>query len=81
MRAWSAMVFSLALLTSTSIGAHSSIAVSSISTPDTLALPHQQTSDARALSGAIVTSKNELVPGVSVIVRSASGEQRAVSDA
>lgn len=40
-----------------------------------------QTSNLRTLSGVVVSDKNELVAGASVIVRAASGEQRAVSDA
>ena len=35
----------------------------------------------RTLSGTILTSRNETVAGVSILVRSASGEQRAESDA
>lgn len=39
-----------------------------------------QTNIPRILSGTIVTSKNELVPGVSLSVRYSSGEQKGVSD-
>jgi hypothetical protein len=35
----------------------------------------------RTLSGTILTQRNETVAGVSILVRSASGEQRAESDA
>ena len=37
-------------------------------------------STTRTLSGVIVTDKNESVAGVTLIVRSSSGEQKAVSD-
>lgn len=40
-----------------------------------------QTKSNRTLSGVIVTEKNESVAGVTVIVRSAFGEQKTVSDA
>jgi outer membrane receptor protein involved in Fe transport len=53
---------------------------SSIVTLDTLAAPTQQ-ADERTLSGYILTQQNELLPGVTVIARSATGEVRTVSDA
>ena len=40
-----------------------------------------QTDATRTLSGIIVNQRGEAVPGVSLIARTASGEQRAVSDA
>lgn len=40
-----------------------------------------QSGPARALSGTVVTQQNEALPGVTVIARSSSGEQSAVSDA
>lgn len=40
----------------------------------------QQTASNRILSGSIFTQQNELLPGVSVLVRSAAGELRTVSD-
>jgi hypothetical protein len=39
-----------------------------------------QTSDTRTLSGVVVTQQNELVPGVTLTVRTSSGEQETVSD-
>ncbi len=75
------MVFGLALFANTNAAAQSSINISSIATSDNLALPVRQTSGARTLSGTILTSKGELVPGVTVIVRSATGEQQTTSDA
>lgn len=41
---------------------------------------HAQTGATRILSGMILTDKNESVAGVTVIVRSPSGEQKTVSD-
>src|SRR3954465_812092 len=35
----------------------------------------------RRVSGTVLTSQNEVVPGVSVLIRYPSGEQRVVSDA
>ena len=40
-----------------------------------------QTQGARALSGVILTQQNEALPGATVIIRTASGEQRIESDA
>ena len=40
-----------------------------------------QSSAMRALSGTVVTSKNQVVADVTIIVRSASGEWKAVTDA
>ncbi len=40
-----------------------------------------QNGPSRALSGVVITARNEAVPGAIVIVRSASGEQRTESDA
>ncbi|HEX8423201.1 MAG TPA: TonB-dependent receptor [Pyrinomonadaceae bacterium] len=41
----------------------------------------QQSPPTRTLSGTIITQQNETVAGVSILVRSASGEQRVESDA
>jgi outer membrane receptor protein involved in Fe transport len=41
----------------------------------------QQSGDARIVSGVILSAQNELVAGVTVVARSASGEQRTTSDA
>ncbi len=41
----------------------------------------RQSNSPRILSGVILTQQNEALPGVAVIVRSASGEQRTTSDA
>ncbi|MBI4467834.1 MAG: TonB-dependent receptor [Acidobacteria bacterium] len=40
-----------------------------------------QTVSSRVVSGVIVTPKNELIPGVTVTARCASGEQTAITDA
>ena len=40
-----------------------------------------QSSAMRMLSGTVVTSKNEIVANVTIVVRWASGEQKAVTDA
>jgi hypothetical protein len=45
------------------------------------AIAAQQSPATRTLSGTILTQQNERVGGVSILVRSASGEQRAESDA
>jgi len=45
------------------------------------ALTSAQTRPTRTLSGIILTPQNEAVPGVSIVVGSASGEQIAESDA
>jgi hypothetical protein len=57
------------------------VSTASIQTSDALALPSQQTARERILSGVITTQQNELVAGVSVIARFASGEQKTQSDA
>ena len=73
--AWSLFPIALA-------SAQTPVSVSSISTQDTLASSLQQPGkDERLLSGYILTQQNELLPGVNVIARSASGEVRTVSDA
>jgi len=45
------------------------------------AIAAQLSPSTRTLSGTILTARNETVAGVSILVRSASGEQRAESDA
>ena len=45
------------------------------------AVAAQQLPSTRTLSGTILTQQNERVAGVSILVRSAAGEQRAESDA
>jgi GTP-dependent phosphoenolpyruvate carboxykinase len=46
----------------------------------TVSLALAQTNTARTISGVVVTDKSESVAGASVIVRSSSGEQKAVTD-
>ncbi len=60
--------------------AQSPVNISSIKTPDTLTSRSEQAGE-RILSGYIVTQQYELLPGVNVIARFASGEARTVSDA
>lgn len=62
------------------VRAQSTINISSIATIDALN-PQQEGRMERVLSGSIFTQQNELLPGVTVIARSASGEVRTVSDA
>lgn len=52
-----------------------------IRTVDEPASPARQGGGGRTLSGSILTQQNELLPGVTVIARSASGEARTASDA
>jgi hypothetical protein len=40
-----------------------------------------QSNNARTLSGVVMTQQNEVVQGVTVLVRSSSGEERALTDA
>ncbi len=63
------------------IAAQSIINISSVTVTDTLAARTQQTNATRTLSGIVLSPQNELVPGVTVIARSATGEQTVVSDA
>lgn len=49
--------------------------------PQATAQTIQSSDRTRTLSGVIVSQQNELVPNVSIVVRSASGEQRTTSDA
>lgn len=48
---------------------------------DTPVAPARQTGGGRILSGSVLTQHDELLPDVTVIVRSASGEARTISDA
>jgi hypothetical protein len=41
----------------------------------------QQSGDTRIISGVVLSTQNELVAGVTVLARSATGEQRTTSDA
>lgn len=81
MRNSSAIILSLALLIPSNALARSVNNISTITVTDTLATPAQQAGDTRTVSGVIVSQQNELVPGVTVIARSRSGERRATSDA
>lgn len=73
------ITLSLVLLLSIDASAQSSFSVSSISATDSLSAPRQQAG--RTLSGVIITARKEVVPGVKLIVLSASGEQQTLSDA
>jgi outer membrane receptor protein involved in Fe transport len=83
MRKSSVIILSLALLWLPSIAsAQSAPGASSISTSDTPVSLAGQSGESRPLSGVILSRQDELVPNVSVIVRTATGEQRqTVSDA
>lgn len=81
MRKFSIFVGWFLLALSSNAIAQTVIGTTSIQTSDALASPFQQTASGRILSGVITTQQNELVAGVSVIVRSASGEQKTQSDA
>ncbi|HEY0408626.1 MAG TPA: TonB-dependent receptor [Pyrinomonadaceae bacterium] len=63
--------------------AQSTAGFSSISLTDTLAAPsqEQQQHATRILSGVVVSQQNELVPNVRILVRSATGEREATTDA
>ncbi len=78
-----AAIFAALLLIATPIAkAQSPLSISSIATSDSLVSSGQQVGDnERIVSGSILTQQNELLPGVTVIARSASGEVRTVSDA
>ncbi len=71
----------LALLIAPRALTQSSISISTIRTSDALGAPFAQTGDTRTLSGIIVTQTGELVPGVTVIAHSSTGEERVVSNA
>ena len=76
------IILSLSLFPLALVSAQTPVSVSSISTQDALAAPPQQSGkNERILSGYILTQQNELLPGVTVIARFASGEVRTVSDA
>lgn len=83
MRKPSAIILSLALLLLPSIAAaQSANSASSIPTSDASVPLIRQSGESRSLSGVILSRQDELVPNVSVIVRTATGEeQRTVSDA
>jgi outer membrane receptor protein involved in Fe transport len=70
----------LALLSTAQGSAQSTASFSSISITDTLAAPLQQNAT-RILSGTVVSQQNELVPNVRILIRSATGEQEATTDA
>lgn len=75
-----AIAFNLSLLLFASAPAQSSLKVTSISVADSFSVPVQQAG--RTLSGVVITQSNgAAVPGVRLIVRSASGEQQTTSDA
>lgn len=71
----------MAFIVAPSVMAQTTITISSITQTDRLAGTAQQADATRILSGVILTQKDELVPGVTVMVRSSSGEQRTVSAA
>lgn len=81
MRQLSIIVLTAALLVfqSTRAAAQSKMNLSTVEVSDTL-IPQQQPQsspgETRTLSGVILSEKNELVPNVTVVARTASGEER-----
>lgn len=71
-------IAAILLLTVQAATAQSPFSGSLISTVDASGAP--QAGSGRTLSGSILTQQNELLPGVTVIARSDSGEARTVSD-
>jgi outer membrane receptor protein involved in Fe transport len=76
------IILALLLFPASLARAQTQVSVSSVPTLDALnTLAQQSGKSERILSGYIFTQQNELLPGVNVIARSASGEVRTVSDA
>ena len=69
------LTFSTAALTQAAIKSPSMAA------PVAFTLPLQQTAAVRILSGVVLSEKDELVPNVTVVIRTAAGEQRTTTDA
>jgi len=82
MRKTAIVIFILTLIVCPEAFARPVVNISTAAATDTLpAVQAQQASDTRTVSGVIVSQQDELVPGVTVIARSRSGERRATSDA
>lgn len=75
-----AIFFSLAVIFCTKVMAQSAFSVKKLVATPLLASPARQASDTRTISGVIVSQQNELVPGVTIIARSRSGEKRTTSN-
>ncbi len=67
----------------TTAGAQTPFSGSLVKSVSRFNAPHQrqQGSETRTLSGVVLSQQNELVPNVSVVVRTGAGEQRTMTDA
>ena len=82
MKRFRIIILALVLFPLSLARAQAQVSVTSIPTRDVLAsTPQQSAKDERILTGYILTQQNELLPGVAVIARFASGEVRTTSDA
>jgi hypothetical protein len=80
MRASVVVVVLLLCFVSPSGTAQTTNCLAGVAISDTLAAEGQQSSTARILSGVIISQQNELLPGVTLVIRSSAGVQETTSD-